>query len=133
MNSRGFSTPFIIIMTILAIIILGPVLLVSIHNASVSNKKAQIKNQIENLHIPVTPQSDQCGGDGVDSNPWCDYKYATTPNTIQNALVSAGYHVINTVSYGGNSKITYKSNDSKLSFDVSTSNGITTLYGEQGQ
>jgi hypothetical protein len=131
MNNQGFSTAFIMIMSILALIIGAPIVWATAHNMSVNNQKKQIASKIADLHITVTPQKEQCGGDGVDSNPWCDYEYATSPGAISSALLAAGYQQSSTTNYGGNSKVTYKGGNPSMTFDLSSNNGVVTLYGER--
>lgn len=131
MNSEaGFSTLFIIIMSVIAL----PIILIALfsvrNTATLSHQRHEIESQIADLHIAGEPQSNQCGGDGVDSNAWCDYKYSSSMSIIENALKAAGYQTTNSQSYQGNTEVTYMGGNPKVSFRVSSYNGTTTLYGE---
>jgi hypothetical protein len=97
---------------------------------SVKNKQHRIEKNIADLHISVPPESTQCDGDGVDSIPWCDYKFATDMKIIQNALLAANYHEVSHVSFAGRTESTYAGSDPKITFKVSSSSGIISLYGE---
>lgn len=127
-NQKGFS----LVLITLGGIFLIPVILLSFHQASLSAKKKQIENAIQGLRISASPVSKQCGGDGVDSNAWCDYKYNGSTTLIDNALAAAGYKTEKNPSYTGNlsSEKLYLGGEPKMSFRVSNYNGVTSLYGE---
>ncbi|TAH33980.1 hypothetical protein EYC59_04145 [Candidatus Saccharibacteria bacterium] len=129
MNSRGFST----VLTIVGLVILVPLLLLAFHGISVGNQKHQIEDQIAGLHLQKAPESTQCDGDGIDSNPWCQYEYTIPTTTIEKALQAAGY--AQDTSDGSQSNTTHKyiGGNPKMLFKVSTSNGMTVLYGERSE
>jgi hypothetical protein len=129
MSSQGFST----VLAVLGLVVLIPVILLSFHGISLSTRKHQIESQIAGLHISATPQSEQCGGDGVDSNPWCDYKYAVPMTTIEKALAQGGYTLSGSNNFQANTETTFVGGNPKMSFKVSSFNGLTTLYGERSQ
>lgn len=133
MYSKGFSKLFIAIMLAIGLVILIPIALVASHEASVNNRKRQIQDQIDALHIAATPESTQCDGDGVDSAPWCDYRYTGSATIVEKALLAAGYAEDTSNKLPGSTEHRYVGGNPKIAFRVSASDGVTTLYGEWSQ
>ncbi len=127
--NKGFS----ITITVIGLAILIPVILIMLFNSRLNNQRGQIKGRIADLHISAAPQSEQCGGDGVDSKPWCDYKYPVAMSEMKKILESAGYSLNSNVSYSNGSFATYKGGNPEVTFRISSNSGITSLYGELSQ